>query len=389
MKITWVTRSFLDYRLPIYEEINRLCNKELTVIYFADVVPVRCQERLKEILGDRAIGLTGEVRLGGKKTENQSFANSGGLRIPLRPGLVKKIKSTKPDIILSDGFFQWTYAALINNAIWKTPHIMCYERTMHTERNVSTVRKLARKIAARFIDAICSNGIQTEKYLVNFGFPREKIYIGNMAADNDGLQLSISNLQEVDVSLLKKRYDITEPIFLYVGQLIPRKGIMELLTAWNKFSLSNPLATLVIIGDGDEKEKAEDFVRNSDIGSIKLLGKMDYSEIPIFYAAADIFVMPTLEDNWSLVVPEAMSCGLPILCSQYNGCWPELVKPQNGWIFNPLDKTDFEQALKTAWNEYQRWAEMGEASINIVQEYSPEKMAGKIFEACEDTLNGK
>jgi hypothetical protein len=108
MNITWVTRSFLDYRIPVYAEINRLCNNQLTVIYFADVVPQRCQDKLKAILGERAIGLTGEVRIGGKKTENQKFANKGGIRIPMRPGLIKTVKKTNPELLLSDGFFQWT-----------------------------------------------------------------------------------------------------------------------------------------------------------------------------------------------------------------------------------------------------------------------------------------
>ena len=57
MKITWVTRSFLDYRIPVYEAINSLSNNNLTVIYFKDVVPDRCQIKLGVILGNRAIGL--------------------------------------------------------------------------------------------------------------------------------------------------------------------------------------------------------------------------------------------------------------------------------------------------------------------------------------------
>ena len=55
MKITWVTRSFLDYRIPVYQELNKLCGRNLTVIYYKDTPPERTQKKIKEVLGDKAI----------------------------------------------------------------------------------------------------------------------------------------------------------------------------------------------------------------------------------------------------------------------------------------------------------------------------------------------
>ena len=54
MKITWVTRSFLDYRIPVYQELNKLCGRNLTVIYYKDIPPERTQKKIKEVLGDKA-----------------------------------------------------------------------------------------------------------------------------------------------------------------------------------------------------------------------------------------------------------------------------------------------------------------------------------------------
>ncbi|MFV0266113.1 MAG: glycosyltransferase family 4 protein [Draconibacterium sp.] len=389
MRITWVTRSFLDYRIPVYDHINRLSNNRLTVIYYEDVVPARCQEKLKSILGDRAIGLSGEIRLGGQKEQNQAFANTGGLRIPIRPGLVRKVRKTHPEIILSDGFFQWTYAALLNRAFWRTPHLMCYERTHHTERNVTGIRSKARKMAAKYIDAVCCNGIQTREYLHDFGFPKEKLFTGNMAADSDGLAHAVSQLSEKEIESLKIKYDLHGRIFLYVGQLIPRKGIMELLQAWKKFEKSTPGQTLVLLGGGEQLEEVKTWISQKQVKTIKLPGKVDYSEVAHFYAAGDIFIMPTLEDNWSLVVPEAMSCRLPIICSKYNGCWPELVKPENGWVFDPLNPQNFADAFQLAWENREKWPVMGEESLNIAKEYSPQKIAEQIFTACRETLSNK
>jgi glycosyltransferase involved in cell wall biosynthesis len=389
MKITWVTRSFLDYRIPVYEAINSLTNNNLTVIYFKDVVPERCQNKLEVILGNRAIGLTGEMRIGGKKQENQTFANQGGLRIPLRPGLLKRVKKTDPDIVLSDGFFQWSYAALLLNAFYKTPHIMCYERTLHTERKASRTRILARKIASNFISGICCNGIETKTYLEKFGFPKEKLFIGNMAADIDGLKSALAKVDENKIKSIREKYNISGLVFLYVGQLIQRKGVLEMLESWNTFSLNKTDINLLLLGDGDQLEEVNRYVEKNKMNSVKVLGRVEYSEVSTIYALSDIFIIPTLEDNWSLVVPEAMSCGLPILSSKYNGCWPELVKPENGWVFDPLDSKKFIKTLEVAIKNKDNWKQMGASSAKIVADFSPEKIAAQIFKTCEKVITDK
>lgn len=384
MNITWVTRSFLDYRIPVYKEVNRLCGNQLTVIYYADVVPLRCKDKLKSILGSRAVGLKGELRFGGKKIENQSFANSGEIRIPIRPGLVRKLRETKPDVILSDGFFQWTYAALTANMLWKTPHVMCYERTLHTERNATKLRTLGRKLASRYINAACCNGVQTKDYLMKLGFDEERLFIGNMAADYEGLQSEVNGLKFQDRSILKDKINVKGIIFLYIGQLIPRKGIIELLIAWEEYSKDlKQQATLILLGGGNQENEVTDYISSHKLNNVIAPGPVDYAEVAKYYAIADVFIIATLEDNWSLVVPEAMSVGLPVICSKYNGCWPELVKPENGWVFDPLDHNGFVSTLRKAWGKRSDWKSMGQKSLELVQDFTPNKVAQNIYLACQ------
>ena len=53
----------MDYRIPVYEALDELCDHELTLIYNAEVVPERCRVKTNDVLGDRAIALSGEKRL--------------------------------------------------------------------------------------------------------------------------------------------------------------------------------------------------------------------------------------------------------------------------------------------------------------------------------------
>lgn len=383
-RITWVTRSFLDYRVPVYEQLNSLVNGRLTLLYYRDVVPDRVRKKVTNVLGKNAVGMTGEIRITGKKSQKEKMANTR-LRLPYQPGLIKAIVRSEPDVLVSDGFFQWTYAALWLRAFKNIPHVMCYERNAHTERNVQWYRTAYRKFVMRWIDAICCSGQLCGEYAQSLGFPAERATFGHMVADTAGLQNDAANMTGIRISELKARYDLKGTVFLYIGQLIPRKGLIELLNAWKVFtgSVSADEATLFVVGDGPQRQECEGFCSSNSLRNVRFTGAIDYDELAPYYKAADVFVIPTLEDNWSLVVPEAMACELPILCSKYNGCWPELVhNDENGWVFNPLVSHDVVDCFNKCLLAKEKLSEMGKESLQIVGNHTAKHAAEAILEAC-------
>ena len=165
--------------------------------------------------------------------------------------------------------------------------------------------------------------------------------------------------------------------------MIERKGVEELLNAWKEFSKEEYGATLVFVGSGELEEKLQHRIKNENIKNIVLTGAIDYDSIAVYYKTADCFIIATKEDNWSLVVPEAMACGLPIASSIYNGCWPELVTPENGWVFDSLNKTDIINTLKKIIGSKDKLKRMGEVSKLIVASHTAEKAAQSIIDAIE------
>lgn len=377
MRITWVTRSFLDYRIPIYKEINRLCGNNLYLIYNEEIVPEHLTQIMKNELGERCIPLKGEIRIVGKKKNPVSFSNAKNLRIPIQKGLIKTIKNTNPDIIITDGFFQWTYAPLIIKLFnKKVKHVMCYEGWQHTERNMQFFRIWYRKLAMKLIDSICCNGILSKKYVESLGYPSEKISLGNMAADTSFFSKKSSEITQCDIDSFRKRMNLKGTVYCFSGRLVQLKGIKELVVAWKNFSI-NKNVTLFIIGDGPLKEELESYINDNNLSNIIFAGFVNYVDLPIYYKASDIFIIPTLQDNWSLVVPEAMACELPIMSSIYNGCYPELVTKENGWIFDPLDKANMESTLSNSYKNINK--DMGIKSKEIVLNFTPQIIAGNIF----------
>lgn len=388
MRITWVTRSFLDYRIPVYQALNDLCGNKLTLIYNEDKVPERCSYAIKKILGERAIGLKGELRIATKRDMQDQMANKG-FSFPYHKDLIKEVRKSEPEVIVSDGFMKWTYAALWIRKFNRKgiKHLMCYERTPHTERNAGKVRTFYRKFVSKWIDAIDCNGNLTAEYVSNDLNFKKPLTFGHMTAETDGIKERINNLDDLEIERLKSKYNLNGTTFLYLGQLIPRKGIMELLEAWVNANLLN--ASLLLVGEGHQRKQIEDFIKNNNLSNVIVCGKIDYDKLAPYYKLADVFIIPTLEDNWSLVVPEAMSAGLPIACSVYNGCHPELVRPKNGWTFDPLNLENTVETLKKIYDSRDKFKEMGRHSLKIIENHTPQIAAQNIFDMCNKLLTSQ
>lgn len=379
MRITWVTRSFLDYRVPVFAELNRLCGNQLTVIFFRDVVPERCTRKLRNEIGERAVALSGEVRFCGKKNAPLTSVAKRGFRIPWQPGLVRACRGSQPEVMVSDGFFQWTYAPLLLRFFCRIPHVMCYEPTAYTERNAGKLRTWYRKFASHAIDAICCNGVLCKEYTLSLGYPEQRLFTGNMAADSITLAQRCEEISENQNDALKQKYGLKAPIFLYVGRLVELKGLQQLLDAWAALL---PQATLLLVGDGPQRDVLEKFCLEHCLTNVVFAGARDYDTLPGFYRAADLFIIPTLQDNWSLVVPEAMACGLPVACSVYNGCHPELVHPENGWTFDSRNTEETVAMLQEIIQKKDDLPRMGEVSRQIIAHHTPRHAAEAIYQTC-------
>lgn len=371
-KILWVNPSFLDYRVPFYSSLNALCGGNLYLAYSKERVPERCVLKISEALGCNAMCLEKEKRFSlGTKTSD--FANSH-LSIPYPKGLGKLLGAVDADIIIGEGFFQWTPWALKYALKRHIPLLIAYERTAHTERNCPAYRVLYRKLINHFVAGYLVNGSLCRHYLVNYLKADSRIITeGVMAADSESLARRTALCKPLKN---KKGY-----VYLYVGRLIKRKGVDYLLRAWKRHSLKFGHDRLLIVGDGPERERLQDLA----VPSVDFVGEIDYDSVHEYYAKADVFVIPTLEDNWSLVIPEAMSCGLPIACSCYNGCYPELVKEgRNGKVFDPLNEDD---TVSTLGHFHEENLEMlGHESRIIESEYSPMKCAERAYERICKTL---
>lgn len=380
MKILWISPWFGNYRIPVYEYLNKLSKGNFYIICSEENTSDLVREKLKASLGEHAIIMSGEKRTT-MGNEESDFANSA-LVIKRQPGLYKKVKEVKPDVVITEGFGGWAPAGIRYAVLHCKKLCMFYERTAYVERNSPQWRSWYRRIVGMPVDHFLINGTLTEQYL-NEGlhFKHTPKVKGCMCADSFGLAEAVKTVTDADKQVLSKELNLKGGLtYLFVGQMVERKGIEQLLDAWTAHIEKHPDDNLIVIGKGILLDKMKE--QYDSCSSVHILGAVNYDLLYRYYALCDVFIMPTLEDNWCLVIPEAMACGKPVASSIYNGGHYELVQNGvNGYNFDPLKK---EEILDTLDKFHGADLEaMGKKSVEIESNFTPDKAAQRIFDACK------
>jgi glycosyltransferase involved in cell wall biosynthesis len=134
-------------------------------------------------------------------------------------------------------------------------------------------------------------------------------------------------------------------IFMYVGRLIPGKGLEPLLEAfWSLGSLRE--AKLYLVGNGGFRRNLEERAQGLGIGNrIVFAGARLHDEIPLWLNAADCLILPSFSEGCPNVVLEASACGCPIIATRIGGI-PEIIKHgENGILVEPGDPAGLARAM--------------------------------------------
>lgn len=215
-----------------------------------------------------------------------------------------------------------------------------------------------------------STGNYTTDYLVHYGAARERVvcYPFSSLYERDILPYVVPKGEK---TALRRTLDIPEKhMVLAIGQFIYRKGFDVLLHA---ASFLPPDTGIYIVG-GEATEEYVQLRQRLELGNVHFLGFQKKERLAQFYQAADVFVLPTREDIWGLVINEAMAYGLPVVTTDKCVAGLELVENGvNGYII-PTDDADA-LAEKIRLVLQADTEKMGEASLEKIRPYTLENMA--------------
>lgn len=166
------------------------------------------------------------------------------------------------------------------------------------------------------------------------------------------------------------------PVILFASKLQPRKGCEFLLRAYAELWHASPAGgkpVLILVGDGEERAHLEALTAKLGLPDVRFAGFRNQSELPRFFALADIFILPSRHEPWGLIVNEAMASGCPVIVSSAVGCHRDLVTDgAEGHVYLEGDPDALTDALRSVLASPERAQRMGGAARRRVAQCSYE-----------------
>jgi glycosyltransferase involved in cell wall biosynthesis len=232
------------------------------------------------------------------------------------------LSTLDPDVVITTGFNPTFLLAFVWAKIKRKKHICMTDGWLRSEKDLSFFHRFARKLiykrSAAFVGA--SEG-SCELYR-HYGCKEIDIFKSPLSVNNSNFSCG---------TLRKKTFDL-----MFSGQIIGPKLPLFFAEVAGKVRLKLGACRVLIIGSGELESQLLDKLRSSDV-EFEYGGFVDQENLIDYYSRAKVFLFPTLNDAWGVVVNEACATGLPVLTCKNAGVANDLVlHGQNGYVL-PLD----------------------------------------------------
>ncbi|GAB4540295.1 MAG: glycosyltransferase family 1 protein [Pleurocapsa sp.] len=233
--------------------------------------------------------------------------------------------------------------------------------------------------------------------------PQEKEHMRSLVSLKGNIEIipcgtDIERFQALNKAEARSRLgiDLDAKVVFYVGRFDKRKGIETLVRAVGQSAWKNdPRLNLVIAGgshpgrsDGIERERIEEIVAQLELSEKTYFpGRVGDPELPLYYAAADVCVVPSHYEPFGLVAIEAMASGTPVIASDVGGLQFTVVNEKTGLLVPPKDSQAFAEAIDRVLNNPQWRDSLGKnARRRVEKQFSWNGVASQLREFYLDLI---
>ncbi|MGM0583324.1 MAG: glycosyltransferase [Pseudomonadota bacterium] len=288
------------------------------------------------------------------------------------------LKRLQPEIVFVPGYGRRFARTVTDYALRTgTSSVLISDSTAREGRSDRRAEMIKRWMVGAHHAAFVA-GTPQARQVAHLGMAESRIFTGYDVVDNrriaaqaDAARAALDEIENAPVS---------EPApFLCVSRLVWQKNLDTLIDAFAIFARRAPYSRRVlhIVGYGPLQEVLQARIDAAGMTArIRLLGGVDYREMPRHYAKAAAFVLASSSEPWGLVVNEAMAAGLPVAISAAVGCAEDLVQEgRNGFVFEPEDVAAIADALVALDMDAEARAAMGRASREIIASWTLQRFA--------------
>lgn len=374
-----ISEIIAPYRIPVFNALAARDDVDLSIIFLAETDPGLREWRVYK----------DDIRFPYHVLPSWR-RQVGRYNILINRGMSKALCQLNPEVLVCGGY---NYIASWQALRWakrrNIPFLLWSESNIRDSRPQTGAIEFLKR---RFI-AACSGfvvpGKSSLEYLRHLGVLQQPIFSAPNAVDVDFFCRNAVRARENAGELINAR-NLPERYFLYVGRLVPQKGVFELLEAYAKLSVEiRRKVGLVLVGDGAVRSELQQRASRISPGQIRFPGFAHREALPEYYGLAEALVLPTYTDTWGLVVNEAMSSGLPIIVSSAAGCVDDLVEDGgNGFVIPPRDVSSLTNAMANLLENPDRMRQMSRRSVERIRGCSPDAWAQGVAIAAQSFVVG-
>ena len=227
---------------------------------------------------------------------------------------------------------------------------------------------------------VCSNSVKWELES-HFNLPHDKVTVIPNGVEISNFNLNI-NREEV-----KRRYGIKpdERIVLFIGRLVPQKGVDTLIKAVPLIIQRHRDAKILIAGDGWSRTYLEELAKSMGLGDhVRFLGFISDWELADLMVAADVLVVPSVYEPFGIVALEGMAAGTPVVATNIGGLSEIIEHDKTGVLVYPRNPESIAWGVNRVLSDhkYADWL-VRNARRKVLEAYSWEEIAKRTVEVYE------
>lgn len=296
------------------------------------------------------------------------------------PRIFWRLLRARPDAIISGGFSVPSFYAYLYCKLTGARLIIYSDGTSAFEKTLGRLQRAARKVLVPRVSAFIAKSKPAADRFEELG-AKGRIFLVPHTAN-------LAPLLTIGAS--RDWSDSTELRLLTVGRLIPQKGFVHLIRALAAMRAVRRPVSLTIVGSGPQDAELKALVQSLGVPGIHFAGFVDQDELPAYYAAADVFVFPTLADTYGIVLLEAAASGLALIASTQAGATLDFVKDgEDGLIFTPPDEHALAELIAKLADHPELVQDLGLAAYNVARLRTPDRTAEKYVSAIMTVLADK
>jgi glycosyltransferase involved in cell wall biosynthesis len=288
--------------------------------------------------------------------------------VPMVPSLFGKLlHEEKPDILHAHQypvFFSDVSAAASRfrrEVLLLHVHVIPESKSAFSSFVSSMYYRTLGRLGFRAAHKVITPSSAYKTMLARIGVESEKILVIPYGID-------LSRFHSRDGDAFKKRYGCEgSNVILSVGRLNYQKGFQYLLKAMTMVLQHIPEVKLVIVGDGEQITYLKDLSQSLGLGNSAIFtGAIPPIEIPEAYAAADVFVLPSIFESFGIALIEAQAAGKPVVSTRVGGAPETLQEDKTGFLVDPKDSEQLGKAIIHVLSDEKLAREMGENGKKFV-----------------------